>query len=140
MKKFTGGTIIKLYKDHPVIVLNPDEKMKFMIGFTKAKTILANVDKIVEYVRNYEEGAKPLIIDEYDFNALVLDFDKCILIARKYEAIKDFLYKSDEVILELSGVKIPNKKTLQKGEIEELLKGMDVKTLFYDGKKKPEVK
>jgi hypothetical protein len=139
MKKFTNDTIIKLYKDHPVIVLNPNEKNKFMIGFSKANLILANVDKIAEYIRTYEDGKKPLVLDEYDYNALVLDYERCILIAKKFQAVKDFTYNSDEVILQLSGAEIPKKKVMQPGEIEELLKGMDVKNLFYDGKKKPEI-
>ena len=48
--------LIGEYKGNPVITLNPGDRYPFSFGLTKAKLILQHLDKIKEFIKQYEKN------------------------------------------------------------------------------------
>ena len=49
-----SGPVVKEYKGHPILVLNPDSRFPFSFGLGKAKLIIEHLETIKEFIANQE--------------------------------------------------------------------------------------
>ena len=51
-----SGPVVREYKGHPILVLNPDGRYPFSFGVGKAKLIIEHLETIKEFIKEQEKA------------------------------------------------------------------------------------
>ena len=49
-----SGPVVKEYKGHPILILNPESRYPFSFGLGKAKLIIEHLETIKEFIAKQE--------------------------------------------------------------------------------------